>query len=891
MKPLEDAMPHADPDASLRANVRLLGELLGKTLKAQVGEVLYEKIESIRQLSKEVCNGDAECALQLNQILQALPPKEMLIVARAFGHFLNLANIAENVHRIKRSRWHKLNQHSAPQDGSIEATMQLLNEKSVSSQQVYEAVLNLKIDLVLTAHPTEVMRRTLMQKYDRIAKYLSHDEHQMTPQESENLQQSLYREVTSIWLTDEIRRKRPTPIDEAKWGFAVIESNIWPVLPSFLKELSDQLEKTTGKILPLKACPIRFSSWMGGDRDGNPNVTSQVTQKVCLLARWVAADLYYREVNELSAVLSMNTCSQEMRMQVGETNEPYRALLRPLKEKLLETRRWIEDKLNNRISPVIKPMESNDEILEPLLLCYRSLQDCNAESIAQGELTDLIRRAACFGITLTQLDIRQEAAKHTELLDEITRFIGVGSYSNWSEIERISFLEQQLINKRPLIPKDIPLTKTSTEVWNTFLMISKQLPASFGAYVISMASQPSDVLAVCLLQQEAGIKNLLRIVPLFETLTDLTHAKDCFNGMLACQWYKSHIQGHQEIMIGYSDSGKDAGILAAGWAQYTAQEQLVDVAKKHHVNLTLFHGRGGSVGRGGAPAHMAILSQPPGSVQGRLRVTEQGEVIRNKYSLPDRARRTLELYTTATLEAQLMPSPEPKQEWRHMMQLLADKSYDAYARIVKKDKDFVSFFRYVTPEREIGSLAIGSRPARRNDIAGIEGLRAIPWVFAWTQNRLLLPAWLGVGEALPPSVENLPLQTVREMTKGWPFFRSLLSMIEMVLTKADPSIFKYYQTRLVPPELHSVGELLIKKYDETKEVIQLALQIEHLLEANPILLRTLLLRSPYLYPLHVLQAELLRRVRAKSESHKQDEDKDALMVTISGIAAGMQNTG
>ncbi len=882
-------MNQSNPDAPLRANVRLLGDTLGKTLKAQVGEDLYLKIETIRQLSKEVCNGDVNSEKILNDILKSLTAKEMLGVARAFGHFLNLANIAENVHRIRRTRWHLLNVQSTAQPGSIEASFRAFKDKNIDSKSLSLAVHKLKIDLVLTAHPTEVLRRTLMQKFDRIAKLLSHlDEKQLTKQEVRDSETEIYAEVTSIWQTDEIRRRRPTPIDEAKWGFAVIEGSLWPILPKFLRDLDRQLKDITGTSLELSACPIRFSSWMGGDRDGNPNVTAKITEKVCLLSRWMAADLYSKEVNKLSAALSMHDCSDEMRKSVGNSNEPYRAELRLLKNKLMATSQWIEDKLKGRVS-ITKPIETPNEILQHLLLCYRSLQECNASCIAEGDLTDLIRRVACFGVTLTRLDIRQESHQHAQLIDEVTLWLGLGSYLSWSEEEKFAFIELQLQNKRPLIPNDIVLTEQSAQVWETFQMIARQLPASMGAYVISMAGVPSDVLAVCLLQREAGIKHPLRVVPLFERLHDLENAPDCIKSLFGCEWYKNHIHNEQEIMIGYSDSGKDAGILAAGWAQYCAQEKLVTIAKNHHVHLTLFHGRGGSVGRGGAPAHMAILSQPPGSVDCRLRVTEQGEVIRNKYGLPERAYRTLELYTTATLEASLIPPPEPKAHWRQMMKSLGKTSFAAYSSMVKTNKDFVEYFRYVTPQNEIGSLAIGSRPARRNDLKGIEGLRAIPWVFAWTQNRLLLPAWLGVGEALEAVIANNEKDIIHEMVNGWPFFRSLLSMIEMVLSKADLAIFSYYEARLVPQALHPLGKELKEKFDSTVIAIKVALVIQNLLESNPTLLRTILLRGPYLYPLHVLQAELLCRVR-NSENPSED-DKDALKVTISGIAAGMQNTG
>lgn len=886
----EDIMQGSDPTAALRHNVRLLGDLLGKILQEQAGEDLYHKVEVVRQLSIEAYRGNRDVVSELTNVLKDLTPPQIFGVVRAFGHFLNLANIAENVHRIRRARWYQRHQQTSIQAGSIEASFIAFKERGIAEKDLVQAVENLKIELVLTAHPTEVMRRTLMQKFNRIAQFLGEfDEKLIAPLEKEQLEQHLYREITAIWQTDEIRRKRPTPTDEAKWGFAVIEGSLWKAVPQYLRELDRNLEKYTGMRLPLHVCPIRFGSWMGGDRDGNPNVTSSVTEKVCLMARWMAADLYLREVNYLSGALSMQTCSEALSQVVGDVKEPYRALLRPLKKKLMATCKWAEERLQGRDTRVQDVITHPDQILQPLLQCYDSLKACHAVAVAEGELTDLIRLIHCFGIGLTRLDIRQESSKHSELLDEVTQYLGLGSYLTWAEEKRQAFLLEQLQGKRPLIPASMPWSAQSLEVWKTFQVIAKQLPEQLGAYIISMASEPSDIFAVCLLQKEAQVKKPLRIVPLFETLKDLEASGRCIAQLFASHWYQSHIDGQQEVMIGYSDSGKDAGILAAAWAQYQAQENLTEIARQYNIKLTLFHGRGGSAGRGGAPAHVAIFSQPPGSVGGSIRVTEQGEVIRNKYGLPYRARRSLEVYTTAVLEATLLPPPKPKQKWRDLMQFLSETSFAAYSHVVKEDPAFVEYFRQVTPLSEIGNLAIGSRPARRNTEGGLKTLRAIPWVFAWTQNRLLLPAWLGVGEALE-ALSSEQWETLEEMVREWPFWRSFLSMIEMVLTKTSPDISALYEKRLVAKDYATLGQKLREKYLVSCEMIKKALKVDQLLEGNPILLRAIQLREPYLYPLHVLQAELLSRFRFAHDKTIEDL-RDALLVTISGIAAGMQNTG
>lgn len=876
------------PPKALSKNVHLLGSILGETLKAQVGVALYEKIEKIRLLSKAACQSDTKKIAQLNKLLATLNAEEILIVVRAFSHFLNLANIAEMVHRIRRSRWHLLNKKSKPQLGSLKATFEQFKKKKISAQNLYDTVVNLNIDLVLTAHPTEVLRRTLMQKFDRIADALfALDDQNLTDDERNDVLLQLHQEITAIWQTDELRRRRPTVIDEAKWGFAVLENSLWSSIPVFLRQLSNVLINYTGKPLPLDATPIRFSSWIGGDRDGNPNVTAKTTQKVCYMGRWVAADLYLREVNALSAELSMSQCSKAIRKRVGDSTEPYRDLLRPLKMELAKTRDWLETIINGQEISYSEIIETIDTLLEPLILCYESLNENAAQNIAEGRLQDLIRKVYCFGLGMARLDIRQDAHLHAKLCDEITLAQKKGKYSSWDESKKIDFLIKALNSDASLMQTKLALSPEAQEVWDTFLMIACQIPDSLGSYVISRCSVASDILLVCVLQKAAGVNTLLPVVPLFETLNDLNHAPHILQQLFTLSWYKNHIQKRQQVMIGYSDSTKDAGMLAALWAQYKAQESCEQVARQFDIQLTLFHGRGGTVGRGGAPTHVAILSQPPGTVNGRLRVTEQGEVIRNKYGLAQRAHRTFALYTSATLEATLTPPLAPKPLWRDVMDNLSKYAYAAYSQVVK-DAQFNDFFEQVTPLQEIGELAIGSRPARRGQIQDIEHLRAIPWIFAWTQSRLLLPAWLGVGKALQSEFKVKMKEVLLTMANKWPFFHSSLNMVEMVLMKADIDIFKLYVNRLLGPGYEHLVKNLVDEFHLCQKIVKQTLQTPHLLADQPHLARTIKLRSTYLYPLHVLQAELLCRIR---EGKEVDFAHDALLISISGIAAGMQNTG
>lgn len=478
----------------------------------------------------------------------------------------------------------------------------------------------LEIELVLTAHPTEVARRTLIQKYDAIAAQLAAQDHRdLTSAERAQIHERLQRLIAEAWHTEEIRRTRPTPVDEAKWGFAVIEHSLWQAIPNYLRKADQALHAATGLRLPLEAAPIRFASWMGGDRDGNPNVTAAVTREVLLLARWMAADLYLRDVDQLAAELSMQHASEALRAQAGDSAEPYRAVLKQLRERLRATRNWAHASLSAATPPSADVLQHNRELLDPLELCYHSLHECGMGVIADGPLLDCLRRAVTFGLFLVRLDVRQDSTRHTAAMTEITDYLGLGRYEDWSEEQRISFLLAELSNRRPLLPAHFKPSADTAEVLATCREVAAAPAASLGSYVISMAGAASDVLAVQLLLKDAGVLRPMRVVPLFETLADLDNAGPVIERLLLLPGYRSRLQGPQEVMIGYSDSAKDAGTTAAAWAQYRAQERLVDICREQQVELLLFHGRGGTVGRGGGPAHAAILSQPPGSVAGRFR--------------------------------------------------------------------------------------------------------------------------------------------------------------------------------------------------------------------------------------------------------------------------------
>ena len=876
-----------DIDARLREDVHLLGELLGQTIRAQYGQGFLDKIELIRTGAKSARRGSAEGAKQLTAALDGLGEDELLPVARAFNQFLNLANIAEQYHRIRR----RTPKEPEPFENRVLAELLgRLKKSGLGAEGLARQVAELEIELVLTAHPTEVARRTLIQKYDAIAGQLAAGDHSdLLPEERQAVQEKLQRLIAEAWHTDEIRRTRPTPVDEAKWGFAVIEHSLWHALPDFLRHVDRTLQETLGERLPLESAPIRFASWMGGDRDGNPNVTAAITREVLLLARWMAADLYLRDVDSLAADLSMQQASEELRAEVGELAEPYRALLKQLRERLRATRAWAERAIHTGEEPGSEVLQDNRELLEPLQLCHRSLHDCGMGVIADGALLDTLRRAATFGLFLARLDVRQDSTRHARAMSEITEYLGLGNYAEWDEGVRQEFLLEELASRRPLLPANYQPSPETAEVLATCRVVAQAPAASLGSYVISMAGHPSDVLAVQLLLKECGLERPMRVVPLFETLDDLDHAGPCIDRLLSLDSYRTRLAGPQEVMIGYSDSAKDAGTLAAAWAQYRAQEALVDICRNHGVELLLFHGRGGTVGRGGGPAHAAILSQPPGSVAGRFRTTEQGEMIRFKFGLPDIAEQNLNLYLAAVLEATLQPPPVPEPAWREEMDRLAADGVLAYRAVVRENPQFVDYFREATPEQELGRLPLGSRPAKRRE-GGVESLRAIPWIFAWTQTRLMLPAWLGWEDALFKAIERGEGALLSRMRKEWPFFTTRIDMLEMVLAKADREIAQLYDERLVQSELRPLGAHLRDLLSQSVRVV-LGLTGQSQLLAHAAETRESIgVRNTYLDPLHLLQAELLARSR-RCAGDACGGLEQAMLVTVAGIAAGLRNTG
>jgi len=862
----------------------MLGRVLGETMSEAAGPEFLDKIEQIRTLSKSARAGDGDDKNRLMALLLGLERDELLPVARAFSQFLNLANIADQHHAISR----EMDEVNSATE-SLAGVFAKLQSDGHSIEDIGQAIANLKIDLVLTAHPTEITRRTLIHKHGEIDACLSQLElKDLTERETCVIHKRLRELIAQIWHTQDFRDERPTPIDEAKWGFAVVENSLWDAIPEFLRRLNNTLLEVTGNNLPEDAAPVCFSSWMGGDRDGNPNVTSTVTEEVLLLGRWQAAALYLKDVEALVEELSMTLCNEDLMRRASNAREPYRVILRQLRDKLRLTVSALTAQINeHKVPPAGTLITHEEELWQPAYACYQSLLDCGMVSIAHGKLLDLLRRIKCFGVNLVSLDIRQDSDRHTEALTELTQYLELGDYQQWDEQRRREFLLGELANKRPLIPAEWQPSDQVREVLETCAVAARQPHGALGCYIISMARQASDVLVVELLLKASGLRSPLPVVPLFETLDDLDRAEQVVDQLLTIPQYLEHLQGRMMIMIGYSDSSKDAGMLAASWAQYRAQEALVQRCSRSDIKLTLFHGRGGTIGRGGAPAHAALLSQPPGSLRNGLRVTEQGEMIRTKLGLKAMAIKTLALYTSAILQANLQEPPVPKQEWRDVMDSLSAHSCHYYRAYVRDNPDFVSYFRQATPEQELAKLPLGSRPSRRKSGGGIASLRAIPWIFAWTQNRLMLPAWLGAGQAFGDLMQSGKTDTLKEMGNHWPFFATRLSMLEMVFAKADSGLSAYYDQKLVSENYRQIGEQLRIQLAADIEVILELLDISELLQHQSWPRESIQLRNIYTDPLNFLQAELLERNR------KQQEDviDQAIMVTIAGVAAGMRNTG
>ena len=884
------------PTKFFRENVKYLGNILGRVIKEQEGQKFFELVEKVRKLSKanKINSKDNRTNQTVIKAIKKLSPKNSFKLTRAFTHFMNFINLADLIDASRKlNEYENCNKKTSNNNIFIEEIFEdLFRNKKISETKIYNTAKNLKIGIVLTAHPTEVKRRTLIQKYHNIIEILEQrDLLKNFPSKLVVLEKKLFDELTIIWNTDDLKRIKPSPFDEARWGLAIIEDSLWDTIPKVYRRLNSIFVQNMNKGLPKNFNPIEFGSWMGGDRDGNPNVTADVTRKVILLSRWEAAKLYEKALTKIIRSYSMEKCSKKILKSVGTSFEPYRVFLRPLRDKMRITHRSIEQHLVNK-----KPLDHNnllssrEEILKPLRVVRESLEQNQNENLASGELLDLMRRAKCFGINLARLDIRQESSRHSQLISEYVKKKYKKNYLKFSENEKIEFLKKQILSKKNQLNKFQFSNRENKEVWSTFKILASEPSECLGAYVISMTNSASDLLSVIFLQKEANIKNKLRVVPLFETLDDLVNAKEIMEKLFSQSWYRKVIKNEQEVMIGYSDSSKDAGKICASWHQYKAQEEIIKLSKKYNINVTFFHGRGGSPGRGGGPIQSTLRSQPPNSVRGKIRITDQGEVIQQKYGYEPLAKYNLCSYIGAVTEATLKPSPVPKASWRSLIEKMSEISKNSYRKNINQSSDFIKYFETVTPHKALGKLSIGSRPSKRKNIDTIKSLRAIPWVFAWTQIRLMLPAWLGSAEALRYSYIKQFRKTLFDMERNWPFFNSMLDILDMVITKADPEISKIYEEHLADESLKRVGKKLRFQFDVIKKLNK-KITPKEIIAARKQFRTSIGVRNIYSEVLNIVQPIAIKKIKTIKNKKDKEYLNDTLLTSIAGIAAAMKNTG
>ena len=884
------------PTRLLRENVRYLGTILGKVIRDQEGENFFQLVEKVRKLSK-ANKKNIKSGYSYNKIIQTiknLNPKNTFNLTRAFTHFMNLMNLSEYIDASRSLNEYENSKKKIDRTNIfIEEIFEgLFKNKNIIQNRIYDLTKNLNIGIVLTAHPTEVKRRTLIQKYHKIMEILEQrDLLKDHPSKLRILDKKLLDELTIVWNTDDLKRVRPSPFDEARWGLAVIEDSLWDTIPKVYRRLNSIFLKNMNKGLPKNFNPIEFGSWMGGDRDGNPNVTSNITKDVILLSRWEAAKLYEKSLTKIIRSYSMKKCSKQITRQVGKSFEPYRAFLRPLRDKMRITHGAIEKHLVSK-EPLNyeKLLNSREEILKPLRVVRESLEKNNNENIASGELLDLMRRAKCFGINLARLDIRQESSRHNQLIHELVKRKYKKDYNNFSEMKKIEFLKSLIGKKKNIIKNFNFKNEENLEVWSTFKALSFEPTECLGAYVISMTASASDILSVSFLQKEANIKNKLRVVPLFETLDDLINSKSIMQSLFSQKWYRKLIKNKQEVMIGYSDSGKDAGKMCASWHQYKAQEEIVKLAKKFNIEVVFFHGRGGSAGRGGGPIQATLRSLPPNSVNGKIRITDQGEVIQQKYGYEPLAKYNICSYIGAVTEATLNPPPVPKNNWRDLIEKMSDISKSSYRKNINQSSDFIKYFKIVTPHVALGKLSIGSRPSKRKNVDNIKSLRAIPWVFAWTQIRLMLPAWLGSTEALRYAYYKRSRKILFDMERNWPFFNAMLDMLDMVISKVDPDISKIYEEFLADESLKKVGRKLRLEFDIIKKLNKKITPKEIALIRKPFR-SPIIVRNIYTEVLNIIQPVVIKKLKVNKNPKNKQYLNDALLTSIAGISAAMKNTG
>ncbi|MBD2750464.1 phosphoenolpyruvate carboxylase [Microvirga sp. BT688] len=918
-----------EKDIPLRDDIRLLGRLLGDTIREQEGEAAFEIVERIRQTSIRFHRDEDEVARrELETIQNSLSRGLTNQIIRAYSYFSHLANIAEDQHHVRRSRAHAMaGAHAmaapAPREGTLARALKLVQETGISQAALQAFFSSALVCPVLTAHPTEVRRKSTIDREMEISQILAQrDRQDLTPEEEAACQESLRRAILTLWQTSILRRNRLKVIDEVNNGLSYYDYTFFRELPRVYASLEDQLA-AIDPVWETTELPsfLRMGSWIGGDRDGNPFVTADALRQALLLQSKHALAFYLEELHCLGAELSLDGRYVNVSDEVQELakaspdssahrqDEPYRRAITGIYARLAATAAALGHGDITRHAVGDAPAYPGvEEFAGDLSVLHRSLLSNGSGTLSRGRLRKLRRAVDVFGFHLASLDMRQNSDVHQRVVAELFEKAMPGTgYEALPEEKRVAMLLEELRTPRPLTS---PYLDYSAETSSELAIVHEAAEAHrrYGRaavpnYVISKASDPSDILEVALLLKEAGLlrpregEMQVNIVPLFETIADLRHCSHVMDALFAQPDYMRLLRSReqaQEVMLGYSDSNKDGGFLTSGWELYKAEIELVDVFKRHGVGLRLFHGRGGSVGRGGGPSYQAILAQPGGAVQGAIRITEQGEVIAGKYSNPDLGRRNLEILASATLEASLLHSgqPAPREEYLQAMEELSNSAFTAYRALVYETEGFERYFWESTVIGEIAHLNIGSRPASRTNSRRIEDLRAIPWVFGWAQCRLMLPGWYGFGSAVNAWLEKNPdtgLALLQEMYRDWPFFRALLSNMDMVLAKSNIAIASRYADLVEDDALrNAIFPRLRHEWEESIRQLLVIMQQQSLLDGNPLLARSIRNRFPYLDPLNHLQIELLKRHRS---GDADEQVVQGIHLSINGIAAGLRNSG
>ncbi|MBL8482087.1 MAG: phosphoenolpyruvate carboxylase [Rhodocyclaceae bacterium] len=911
-----------DKDAPLREDIRLLGRVLGDTVRTQAGEQMFDMVERIRQNAlsfRRDANEQARRALEA--ILDGLSRDEAIVVVRAFSYFSHLANIAEDQHHTRRSREHAI-KGSAPRAGSLSYALDRAQQAGLDAFALRSFFDNAHIGAILTAHPTEVQRKSILDCEFKIAALLQQRARmQLTPDEQDAAEEQLRAAVMLLWQTRMLRMARLSVLDEVANGLSYFNATFLQELPALHNRLEDELARRYGERKRAELKPfLRIGSWIGGDRDGNPFVTADVLRATTRMQSARVMEFYFDELHKLGGEMSPTTRLVTVSRSVlamaesspdhssHREDEPYRRAVSLIYARLAATARELDQYEALRHEAGAAPRyASAAEFKTDLDSLHESLLANGGELLARGRLRSLRRAVELFGFHLASVDLRQNSDVHERMVAELLRAGRPGTrYADLDEEARIKLLLEEIAGARPLYSPYVDYseeTRGELEILRACAQIQERLgAAAVPNYIISKTDGVSDLLEVALLLKEFGLlrplqeKLAVNIIPLFETIPDLRNAPAVMDRLFGLPGYRRLLasRGHvQEVMLGYSDSNKDGGFLTSGWELYKAQVALVEVFRRHGVKPRLFHGRGGSVGRGGGPSYQAILAQPGGAVQGQIRITEQGEVIASKYANPEVGRRNLETLAAATLEATLLPheSGPPPAEYLASMEALSCVAYAAYRALVYETPGFERYFWESTVIGEIAELNIGSRPASRKKSTAITDLRAIPWVFSWAQCRIMLPGWYGFGSAVRAYLADHPdgLDVLQAMHRNWPFFATLVSNMDMVFAKTDLAIASRYAELVSDVALRN--EIFGRIKDEWQSTLDALYAItgkQELLSDNPLLARSIRNRFPYLDPLNHIQVELMRRYRAGDH---QERTKRAIHLTINGVAAGLRNSG